>query len=381
MDTWRVRACSCSWSFSHAHRAGLTGPYCSAGPTGERGRPVRPLGSGARPARSPWPPLRLSALVARPHRVSWPVPARSPRSRNGSARSLCAPAGFPASPPPRSPHRAAPFARPTRRRRPGPGNRRLLTARAAPAGPGLRAIAVDGKALRGSRTHVTGRVTLLAAVDHTGHVLAQRQTADKSNETPAFRYLLDSVDPTGTVITADALHTQHAHGTYLREARSPLHHPGQGQPSRPLRPHPPPALARDHPRPLRSNPGPPRPEKPAAEDLHLAHLDYRDARQTPHVVRTVDFASGKVTIGRVYLITSLPPGAVTGAQHADWIRGPGKIEFFCTTSVTARSARTTPRSKPAVSRASWPACATSPSASIVRTATPNISAALRHTRD
>ncbi|MFD5574558.1 transposase [Streptomyces cadmiisoli] len=54
-------------------------------------------------------------------------------------------------------------------------------------------------------------------MDHTGHVLAQRQVAAKSNEIPAFRPLLDSVDLTGAVITADALHTQHAHGIYLRE--------------------------------------------------------------------------------------------------------------------------------------------------------------------
>ncbi|WP_242436161.1 hypothetical protein [Streptomyces sp. Root369] len=53
-------------------------------------------------------------------------------------------------------------------------------------------------------------------MDHTGHVLAQRQVADKSNEIPAFRPPLDSVDLTGTVITADALHTQHAHGRPLR---------------------------------------------------------------------------------------------------------------------------------------------------------------------
>ncbi|WP_405868191.1 ISAs1 family transposase [Streptomyces sp. NBC_01515] len=89
--------------------------------------------------------------------------------------------------------------------------------RGSAAGSGLRAIAVDGKALRGSRTHVTGHVTLLAAMDHTGRVLAQCQVADKSHEIPAFRPLLDSVDLTDTVITADALHTQHAHGAYLRE--------------------------------------------------------------------------------------------------------------------------------------------------------------------
>ncbi|MDH6622902.1 hypothetical protein M2271_000689 [Streptomyces sp. LBL] len=83
----------------------------------------------------------------------------------------------------------------------------FLTARATPSGPGLRAIAADGKALRGSRTHTTGHVTLLAAMDHTGHELAQRQVADKSYEIPTFQPLLDSIDLTGTVITAAATRT------------------------------------------------------------------------------------------------------------------------------------------------------------------------------
>lgn len=38
-----------------------------------------------------------------------------------------------------------------------------------------------------------------------------------------------------------------------------------------------------------------------------------------------DFTSGKLTIERVYLITSLPPGAATGVQLAAWIRGHWKI--------------------------------------------------------
>ncbi|MEV2236395.1 transposase [Streptomyces phaeochromogenes] len=81
----------------------------------------------------------------------------------------------------------------------------------------LRPIAVDGKTVRGSRTATSPAIALLAAITHTGDVLAQRQVTDKSNEIPAFAPLLDTLDPTGTVITADALHTQHAHGTYLRE--------------------------------------------------------------------------------------------------------------------------------------------------------------------
>jgi hypothetical protein len=38
-----------------------------------------------------------------------------------------------------------------------------------------------------------------------------------------------------------------------------------------------------------------------------------------------DFTSGKLTIELVYLIASLPPGGVTGAQLAEWIRRHRKI--------------------------------------------------------
>ncbi|MFF4753297.1 ISAs1 family transposase [Streptomyces sp. NPDC002514] len=81
----------------------------------------------------------------------------------------------------------------------------------------MQAIEVDGKALRGSRTATTTYVTLLAAMDHTGTVRAQHQVADKSNEISAFAPLLDPLDVIGTVITADALHTQHARGTWFPE--------------------------------------------------------------------------------------------------------------------------------------------------------------------
>ncbi len=81
----------------------------------------------------------------------------------------------------------------------------------------LRAIAVDGKTVRGSRTATRPAIVRLAAMAHTSEVLAQRQIADKSNEIPAFAPLLDTLDLTGTVITADALHTQHEHAAYLRE--------------------------------------------------------------------------------------------------------------------------------------------------------------------
>ncbi|MGW2126652.1 hypothetical protein [Streptomyces sp. SM1] len=43
---------------------------------------------------------------------------------------------------------------------------------------------MDGKTVRGSRPAEKSVVVLLAAMDHTGTALAQRQIADKSNEIP-----------------------------------------------------------------------------------------------------------------------------------------------------------------------------------------------------
>jgi predicted transposase YbfD/YdcC len=70
-----------------------------------------------------------------------------------------------------------------------------------------RALAVDGKTLRGAKRD--GRqVHLLAAMDHaTRAVVAQRQVDGAPGEVPALRPLLADLDLVGTVVTADALHT------------------------------------------------------------------------------------------------------------------------------------------------------------------------------
>src|ERR687894_725195 len=77
-----------------------------------------------------------------------------------------------------------------------------------PSRPITRVIAVDGKTARGAR-HVDGRAAhLLAAFDHTsGVVLGQTEVDGKSNEITAFGPLLDRIDLTDVLITADALHT------------------------------------------------------------------------------------------------------------------------------------------------------------------------------
>ena len=70
-----------------------------------------------------------------------------------------------------------------------------------------RAVAVDGKTLRGSGAQ--GRqVHLLAAMDHaTRAVLAQRHVDGAPGEVPGFRPLLADLDLAGVVVTADALQT------------------------------------------------------------------------------------------------------------------------------------------------------------------------------
>jgi predicted transposase YbfD/YdcC len=95
-------------------------------------------------------------------------------------------------------------------------------ARRTAPGPGARrVIAVDGKTLRGSGHGSEDSRHLLAAFDQAhGAVLGQVDVAAKTNEIPMFSTLLDRIDITGAVITADALHAQHGHATYLAGRRA-----------------------------------------------------------------------------------------------------------------------------------------------------------------
>ena len=79
-----------------------------------------------------------------------------------------------------------------------------------------RLIAVDGKTLRGSASGADPGDHLLAALDHAhGAVLGQVEVGAKTNEIPMFPVLLDRIDITGAVVTADAMHAQRGHATYL----------------------------------------------------------------------------------------------------------------------------------------------------------------------
>jgi predicted transposase YbfD/YdcC len=86
---------------------------------------------------------------------------------------------------------------------------------------GLRAVAADGKTLRGSGSHqpqgdAAAQRHLLTVFDHThGVVLGQVDVDAKTNEVPMLPTLLDGLDLAGVVVTADALHAVRSHADYL----------------------------------------------------------------------------------------------------------------------------------------------------------------------
>jgi len=91
-----------------------------------------------------------------------------------------------------------------------------------------RAVAIDGKTVRGARTGDRPAPHLLAACTHPTHevpavVLAQRQIPGKTNEIPMVAALVADLraaghDPATMVFTLDALHTQHRTATLLDDA-------------------------------------------------------------------------------------------------------------------------------------------------------------------
>lgn len=90
-------------------------------------------------------------------------------------------------------------------------------ARITAAVKGLRHFAVDGKSLRGAagkgcpKPHVLGVLDVSAAV-----FLTQRQIDAKTNEIGMFTQVMDQIDSLeGVLVSADAMHCQTGHATYL----------------------------------------------------------------------------------------------------------------------------------------------------------------------
>ena len=81
-----------------------------------------------------------------------------------------------------------------------------------------RAVAVDGKTLRGSSGADGKPVHLVSAfLQHEKMVIGQRQVDKKSNEITAFKPLLQPLNLEGKIVTADAMHTQVEHARFLVE--------------------------------------------------------------------------------------------------------------------------------------------------------------------
>lgn len=79
---------------------------------------------------------------------------------------------------------------------------------AVPPRPGA-GLAFDGKTLRGSASQSEGQRHLLSAVQHgLGILRGQVEVDGKANEIPAAHRLFDQLSVAGTVVTADAMHTQ-----------------------------------------------------------------------------------------------------------------------------------------------------------------------------
>jgi predicted transposase YbfD/YdcC len=191
-----------------------------------------------------------------------------------------------------------------------------------------RAIAVDGKTLRGATGEDGAAVKLLAAFDHThGVVLAQRDVDAASNEISAFGPLLEGLDLAGVIVTADALHTQRAHASLLVgrhadyvlvvKANQPALHA---------------QLAR---LPWREVPAMDRTRDQAHGRVELrtlkvaavAGLGFPHAAQAIRITRRVrELGSRAWRTVTVYAVTSLALGTVSPGQLAGWVRGHWRIE-------------------------------------------------------
>jgi predicted transposase YbfD/YdcC len=198
-----------------------------------------------------------------------------------------------------------------------------------PARAWRQAVAVDGKTLRGSGHHGHQQVHLLAAMDHTSRaVLSQTQVDAKTNEITGFQPLLDGLDLTGTVVTADAIHTQREHADWLvtqkhaayllvvKGNQPTLHQQLKALPWRDI------PIA-DHTR----DRGHHRVEIRRLQVTTVAGLDLPHATQAIRITRRVrSLHRRRWHTVTVYAVTNLHAAQAHPARLADWIRGHWGVE-------------------------------------------------------
>jgi predicted transposase YbfD/YdcC len=195
-----------------------------------------------------------------------------------------------------------------------------------------RAVAVDGKTLRGAKQPPDGRqLHLLAAMDHTTRtVLAQRAVDGAPGEVPGFAPLLDPLDLAGVVVTADALHThpeaaeflvteKHAHYLFTVKANQPtLLACCAGLPWRDV-----PVLDRTRDRAHG------RVELRTLKAVTITYVGFPYLAQVLRVTRKTRDLQANPRRWRtvvVYAITSLPFAQASPARLADLLRGHWAIE-------------------------------------------------------
>jgi predicted transposase YbfD/YdcC len=198
-----------------------------------------------------------------------------------------------------------------------------------------RALAVDGKAVRGTRHSSSDgqAVHLLGVIDQrAGAVLAQAAVDGKTNEITRFAPLLEDLDIAGAVITADALHTQREHANFLVSDKK-AHYilvVKKNQPTLyaqvknlPWRNIPAGCKQRDRGHGREEH----RTLKAAAVTTGLA---FPHAAQAIRVTRRTRPLNGKKKwrTFTIYAITSLTAAQATDAQLAGWIRGHWQIEVL-----------------------------------------------------
>jgi predicted transposase YbfD/YdcC len=197
---------------------------------------------------------------------------------------------------------------------------------------GGRAVAVDGKTLRGARRD--GRqVHLLAAMDHTTRaVLVQRQVDGAPGEVPAFQPLLAGLDLAGVVVTADALHTHPAAAEFLVAGKQ-AHYLFCVKANQPvlldrcarLAWHRVPVLDRTHGHGHGHGHG--RVELRTLKAVTVHHFGFPHAAQVVQVTRkTRDLRTRRWRTVVVYAVTSLTHAQASPARLADLLRGHWAIE-------------------------------------------------------
>ena len=191
-----------------------------------------------------------------------------------------------------------------------------------------RAVAVDGKTIRGA-SRTGDRVHLLACMDHTTRaVLAQRDVDAKANEIPGFQPLLDPLDLAGAVVTADAQHTnraaaeflvtvKHAHYLFIVKGNQPTLHARCAR----LPWHNVPALDRTRDR------GHGRIELRTLKAVSVRGFGFPHTAQVIQVTRkTRELGTRRWRTTIVYAVTSLAHHQASPGRLADLIRGHWSIE-------------------------------------------------------